>query len=168
MTIGPRLRKVLLVTVSLLAVVAGLPVLLGGMWVAAWVWVVLFPPTPEYTLTVHNRGQLEVVRGYFTGDSLWRPVGGIRPGRATAFLLRGSSGREDLDYRLHLVRSDSSRVTVEIGWVTGDWSLSSMDHDAAVIETDTSRIVGRVIPMDRQNVLMSELRGKRLIDSDRP
>ena len=121
-------------------------------------------PQPIYSLIVYNQGDLEIVGGYLSGDSLWRPVGQVLPGWATEFVFEGCSGRDDADYRLHLVRSDSSRVTVRVGWITGDWDASSLSHDISVVPSDTATTCGRVLPMYKQNELRHLLHAKHLLD----
>ncbi len=154
-----RIRGLNLVLRGLAATVLLVVALLVGVSLFWW-----FPPKPVYTLTVLNQGHLGIVGGYLSGDSIWRPVGPVVSGRATAFDFEGCSGRERDNYRLHLVRSDSSRVTVEIGWITGDWDASSLSHDAVIIPSDSAVVCSLVHPMVSQNELMRLLRQKQLID----
>lgn len=159
-----RLRSVLR-TASLLVLLNGAVfVALAVCGVGLICWTLWFPPKPVYSLIVYNQGALEIVGGYLSGDSLWRPVGQVLPGRATDFVFVGCGGRDDADYRLHLVRSDSSRVTVQVGWISGDWTISTLSHDISVIPNDSAAVCSLIVPMYKQNEFRRLLRSARLID----
>lgn len=163
---GSKLRKLLREVGALLFIIALPLLLLPAGCIAVWVWVAIFPPKPVFDFTVLNRGERAVVRGHLEGDSLSRPVGGIRPGRATRFSFVGCTGRPDANYRLHLVRTDSSRVTIEIGWITGDWDASSLSHAAVVIPTDTTSMIPANMTAWEENALMDSLRKRSILDED--
>lgn len=151
-----------------LQVVAGVFVGLVAVLVGLVTWYWMNPPRAHYTLLVYNEGRVPIVGGYLAGDSLWRPVGDVRLGRARAFTFWDIPDRDDLDYSLNLVRSDSSRVAVRIGWIDGVWAFGTLEHFVAEIPSDSSRSVGVVQDLDRQTKLERGLKARGLIDLGEP
>lgn len=120
---------------------------------------------PEYHVTVVNEGRLAITGGRLEGDSYMRPVGTVPAGKASVFYF-GNTGAHGADYRLKLVREDSSRVTVNIGWTPEDWDMSLGSHGLSIIPNDTVQSIELVRPMKLESSVMRELKRKGLIPAD--